>query len=155
MQRTDSFEKTLMLGKIEGRRRRGWQRMRWLGGITDSMMSLSKLWESVMASKSHPPLSPSAPAFSFSQHQGLFQWVSSLHQVAKLLESQHQHQFFQWTCRTDFLYDWLVGSFFSSRDTQESSPTPQFKTINSLVLSFLYSPTLTSIHDHWKKHSFD
>ena len=49
----------------------------------------------------------------------------------------------------------LVGPPCSSRDSQESSPTPQFKSINSSVLSFLYGPTFTSIHDHWKNHSFD
>ena len=54
-----------------------------------------------------------------------------------------------------FRMHWLVGSPCSPRDSQESSPTPQFKSINSLVLSFLYSPTLTSIHDYWKNHSLD
>ena len=49
----------------------------------------------------------------------------------------------------------LIGSPCSPRDCQESYPTPQFKNINSLALSFLYSPTLTSIHDYWKNHSFD
>ena len=59
------------------------------------------------------------------------------------------------TPRTDFLYNGLVGPPCSPRDSQESSPTPQFKSINSSVLSFLYSPTLTSIHDYWKNHSLD
>ena len=48
-----------------------------------------------------------------------------------------------------------LGSTCSPKDSQESSPTPQFKSISSSVLSFLYSPTLTSIHDYWKNHSFD
>ena len=51
--------------------------------------------------------------------------------------------------------DGLVGSPCSPRDSQKSSPTPQFKSINSLVLSLLYSPILTSIQDHWKNHSLD
>ena len=96
-----------------------------------------------------PPLSsPSLPAFSLSQHQGLFQLVGSSQQVAKVLELQLQS--FQRIFRTDFLQDGLVGSPCSPRDSQESSPTPQFKNINSLVLSFLCSPTVTSILDYWK-----
>ena len=99
---------------------------------------------------SHSLSSPSPPAPNPSQHQGLFQWVSASHEVAKVLEFQLQHQSFQWTPRTDLLWNGLVGSPCSPRDSQESSPTPQFKSINSLVLSFLHNPTLTSIHDHWK-----
>ena len=104
---------------------------------------------------SHPLSSPSPPAFSLSQHQGLFKWLSSSHQVAKVLEFQLQHQSFQWIFRSDFLEDGLVGSPCCPRDSQESSPTPQFKSLNSSALSFLYTSTLTSIHDHWKNHSFD
>ena len=89
---------------------------------------------------------PSIRVFSNSQ---------SLHQVAKVLEFQLQYQSFQWKFRTDLLKDGLDGSPCSPRDSQESSPTPQFKSINSSALSFLYSPTLTSIHDYWKNHSLD
>ena len=99
--------------------------------------------------------SPSPPSFNLSQHQGLSQWASSSHEVAKVLEPQLQHQSFQWIFGIDFLYRWLVWFPCSPRDSQESSLTPQFKSISSLVLSFLYDPTLTSMHDCWKNHSFD
>ena len=75
---------------------------------------------------SHPLSSPSPPTCNLSQHQGLFRWVSSSYQVAKVLEFQLQHQSFQWIFRTDFIYNGLAGSPCSPRDSQESSPT-QFK----------------------------
>ena len=103
---------------------------------------------------SYPLSSPSPPAPNPSQHQSLFQWVKSSHEVAKVLEFQLQHHSLQRNPRAD-LQNGLVGPPCSSRDSQESSPTPQFKSISSLVLNFLHSPTLTSIHDHLKNHSLD
>ena len=93
----------------------------------------------------HPTISsPSPPAFCLSQHQGLFQWVSSSHQGAKVLELQLQHQSFQWIFRVDFLYDWLVWSPRCPRDSQESSSIPQF--ISSSVHGFISG---LSILFHW------
>ena len=112
-------------------------------------------WVGDAIQPSYPLSSPSPPAFSLFQHQGLFQWLSSSHQVPKVLEFQLQHQSFQWIFRTDFLWDGLVGSPCHPRDSQKSSPTPQFKNINSLALRFLYSPTLTSIHDYCKNHNLE
>ena len=71
----------------------------------------------------HHPLSYSLPAFSLSQHQGLLQWIGSLHQVAKGLELQLQHQSFQWVWRVDILWDWLLWYPCSPRDSQEFSST--------------------------------
>ena len=109
----------------------------------------------------HPTISFSVIPFSsclqsFAASGGhLFKWVNSSHQVAKVLEFHLQHQSFQWIFRIDLLQNGLVGSPCCPRDSQESSPTPQFESTNASVLSFLYSPTLTSIHDYWKNQSFD
>ena len=104
---------------------------------------------------SHPLSSPSPPAPNPSQHQSLFQRVNSSHEMAKVLEFQLQHHSLQSNPRADLLQNGLVGSPCSPRDSQESSTTPQFKSINSLVLSLLHRPTFTSIHDHRKNHSLD
>ena len=87
----------------------------------------------------HAAISSSDGPYShlqFFEHQGLFHWVISSHQVAKVLELELQHQSFQWIFRTDFLNNWLVGSPCSPRDSQECSPTPQFKTINCSCSAF-------------------
>ena len=89
-----------------------------------------------------PPIPPSIRIFSNE---------STLHmRWPKYWEFQLQHQSFQRTPRDNLLQNGLAGSPCSPRDSQESSPTPQFKSINSPVLSFLHSPTLISIHDHRK-----
>ena len=104
---------------------------------------------------SHPLSSPSPLTFNLSQHQGLFKWVNSLHHVAKVLEFQLQHQSFQWILRTDFIEHGLIESPCSPRDSRESSPTPQFKSINSSALSSLYNPTLTlSIYKMYSYRAF-
>ena len=107
----------------------------------------------------HPIISSSVVAFSSCLQSFPASGSSQMSQFftsdGKLLEFQLQHQSFQWTPRTDLLQNGLVGSPCSPRDSHESSPTPQFKSINSSALSFLYSPTLTSIHDRWKNHSLD
>ena len=74
--------------------------------IMEDMMELAQIhihWVGDAIQPSHPLSSPSPPAFNLSQHQGLFKWVSSSHQVAKVLEFQLQSQSFQWIFRTDFL----------------------------------------------------
>ena len=112
----------------------------------------SSWWCHPIISSSVVPFSSHLQSFTASGYFPMSQFFAS---VAKVLKFQLQHQFFQWIFRTDFLYDWLVWFSCSPRDSQESSPTPQFRGSNSLVLSFLYSPTLISIHDDWKNHSFD
>ena len=103
----------------------------------------------------HPAISssssPSPPAPNPSQHQGHFQWVNSSHEVAKVLEFQLQSPV---SVHRIYIQNWSpLGwtGWMSLRDSQESSPTPQVKSFNSLDLSFLYSPTLTSIHDHFSE----
>ena len=101
---------------------------------------------SVVPFSSCPQSLPASESFPMSQ---LFAWSGQSIGVSALAS------FFQRTPMADLLQNGLVGSPCSPRDSQESSPRPQFKSINSSALSFLYSPTLTSIHDHWKNHSLD
>ena len=109
-------------------------------------------WVSDAIQPSHPR-SPHSPALNLSQHHSVSQWVGSFHQVTQVLDLQHHS--FQWIFRVDFLKNWLVWSPCCPRDPQESSPTPQFKSINPLVPSLLYGSSVTSVHDYWKNHSFD
>ena len=97
---------------------------------------------SVVPFSSCPQFLPASESFPMSQ---LFAWGGQSTGAS----------FLPRTSRADLLQNGLVGSPCSPRDSQESTPTPQFKSIDYSVLSFLHSPTLTSIHDHWKNHSLD
>ena len=90
-----------------------------------------------------------------SVHHGLFQWVSSSHQVAKVLEFRLQCQSFQRILEglISSRIDWF--DLLAVQGTLKTPPAPQFESINSLVLSLVFCPTLTSIHDYWENHSFD
>ena len=119
----------------------------------------------------HPTISSSVIPFSscpqFFQHQGLFKWVSSSHQVLPNYWSFtfETPKYWSFTFNISpsnvhprlisFRMDWLDLLAVQGTHSQESSPTPQFKSINSFALSFPHIPTLTSIHDHWKNHSLD
>ena len=94
-------------------------------------------WVGDAIQPSHPLSSSSPPVLNLAHHQGLFKWVSSSHQVAKVLEFHLQHQSYQWTPRANLLQDGLVGSPYSPRDSQEPSPTPQLKSINSHIHTWL------------------
>ena len=113
-------------------------------------------WVSDAIHPSHPLSSPSSPAFNLPQHQGLsFPMSQFFTSSGQSIGASTSASSFQWIFRTDFLYSWLTWSSCSPRDSQESSPVPQFKSISSSRLSLLYGPTLTFIHDYWKNHSFD
>ena len=157
MQRTDSLEKTMMLGKIEGRRRRGCQRMRWVDAITNSWSLLKLMSIEFVMPSNHlilcrpfllpPSIFPSIRVFS-NESVLCIKWPKYWSFSFSISPcSEHSGLIF-------FRMDWL--DLLAVQGTlQESSPTSHFKSINSSALSFLHSPTLTSIHDYWKNHSLD
>ena len=124
--------------------------------ITNSRSSLKLMSiESVMLSSHHLilchpllllPLISASGSFPMSQ---LFAWGGLSTEVSALASVLPMNT------QDDLLQNGLVGSPCCPRDSQESSPMPQFKSINSSVLSLLHSPTLTSVHDHWKNLSLD
>ena len=120
-------------------------------GVCSNLCPLSQ-WCHPTISSSVIPCSSCLRSFPAS---GSFPMSRLFPSSRRRLELQLQHQSFQWVFRTDFLYNWLVWSPCCPRDSQESFPTPRFKSIISLVLSLFYHLTLRFIHDYWKNHSFD
>ena len=111
-----------------------------------------------LSRRCHPTISSFVVPFSSCLQSfpasGSFKWVSS-QQVAKVLGVSASASVLPMNIQDWFPLGSKVGSPCCPRDSQESSPTPQFKSINSSALRFLYSSALTSMHDDWKNHSFD
>ena len=107
-------------------------------------------WVGDVIQPSHLLSPPSPPALDPSQHQGLFPWVGSSHQVVKILELPFQHQSFQWIFRTDFLWiDWF--DLFAIKGTLKG--LLQHYSFKASILwhsAIFYGPTLTSVHNYWK-----
>ena len=106
-------------------------------------------WVSDAIQPSHPLSSPSPPAFSLSQHQGLFRWVSSSHQVAKVLEFQLQHLPMKTEDWSPLAWTGWISLQFKGLSRVFSNTTVQKHQF------FGAQPTLTSTHSHWENHSFD
>ena len=104
-------------------------------------------WVSDAIQPSHPLLSPSPLAFNLPQHQFFASGGQSIGSFIFNISPS-----IEFSGLISFRMDWIS---LQSKNSQESSPTPQFKSINSSELSFLYSPTLTTTHNYWKNHSFD
>ena len=130
----------------------GFPVFRYVWEFSSNTRPLSQWWHPIISS-SVVPFSSGPQSFSAS---GLFQWVGSLHQVAKVLELQLYQQSSQWISTVDFLWDWLILSPFCPKGSQESYPAPQLESINSSAISLLYGSTVTSIiNDYQKNNSFD
>ena len=111
-------------------------------------------WVGDAIQPSHPLSSPSPPAFNLSQHQGLFKWVSSLHQVAKVLAFQLQHQSCnEYSGLISFRMDWL--DLLAVQVTLKSLLHHYSSKASILWCSSFFIVQLTSIHDYWKNHSLD
>ena len=110
-------------------------------------------WVGDVIQPSHPLSSPSPPAFNLSQHQGLFKWVSSLHQVAKVLEFQHQS--FPMIIQGWFPLGLIGLMCLLAKGLSRVFSSTIIKSLNSLELSLLYAPTFISVPDYWENHSFD
>ena len=123
-------------------------------------LTISQSWPKFMSiasvmPSSHLILWPSSSPLNLSQHQENFQWVDCSPQVTKILELQLQHQSFQWVFKlVSFKID-LVSSPCCPRNSQKSSPAPQFEGISSLSLCLLYRTAVTILHVHWEDHRLD